>query len=304
MIVSYQNLPMSTIRDKFTAYFDNLTTDSSEFHIIPSIASYHPSTLFCPAGMQRYTNWFDNPELAQSEVAMTSQACLRLNDLDFLGDSSHLAYFEMLGLFSWGKLTMQDAITFWLDFLRHIDPKKKFDRITIHPEKLEEWTQYYPGDLTHLIAADSECIWSDGREASGYCTEFYIDGIEVGNIVNTKGTMIDCGFGLERLEHVYYGVPIDDEVTALRKACEAIIAVNMTPSSKKQGYVLRKLLRRLYLKGGSIDHDFFHQEIERQEMMQGSYEKLKNKHKNKSPEWWFDTFGIDLSLICPLITSE
>ena len=35
-----------------------------------------------------------------------------------------------------------------------------------------------------LVRIDNECLWSDGN-IGGYCTEFYKNDIEIGNIVNT-----------------------------------------------------------------------------------------------------------------------
>lgn len=248
--------------------------------------------------MQAFAQWYDEPPSHEKHQTIASvQPCLRVNDIDFLGDGSHLAYFQMLGLFSFGKMSVKEAINFWLEFLYRLDPEKKIDRITIHPEKYDEWKQLYPESFHPIIVPDSECIWSDGHDASGFCTEFYIDGIEVGNIVNTKGTMIDCGFGLERLDIVYNKTTPPTEVESLVYACNAIINSGFSPASKGAGYILRKLLRRLHLKGGSIDHEFFTNEVSRHEHLQASYEKLKNKHKNKTPEWWFDTYGIDLSLL-------
>lgn len=69
--------------------------------------------------------------------------------------------------------------------------------MTIHPDRLVEWTPLYGGRVP--IVPDPECIWSDGG-ISGYCTEFYKDGVEIGNIVNPLGTCIDVGFGAERLD--------------------------------------------------------------------------------------------------------
>lgn len=278
-----------------TCYYKLHTTDGF-FPKITSVRTYDDSTLFCPAGMQRFANYYKDPSLVgMNKTTLSQQACLRVNDLDFLGDGSHLAYFNMLGLFSFGELTMKQAIHFWLSFLHSIDPNKKIQRITIHPEKFEEWKLLYPESLYDIIVPDSECVWSDGKEASGFCTEFYIDGIEVGNIVNTNGTMIDCGFGLERLEHVYHGKPMDTEVEALQKACRAIIDAGYAPGSKKQGHVLRKLLNRLQVKGGTLDHEYFYQEVIRRQEMRITYERHKHKHLNKPPEWWLDTYGVDVT---------
>jgi len=43
-----------------------------------------------------------------------------------------------------------------------------------------------------------------------------------------------------------------------------------------------------------MDHPFFEREVERQKKAKSRYERLKDKHQDKSKEWWFDTHGIDL----------
>ena len=38
-----------------------------------------------------------------------------------------------------------------------------------------------------------------------YCTEFYHDDIEIGNIVNTMDKFIDVGFGFSRINDIING---------------------------------------------------------------------------------------------------
>jgi alanyl-tRNA synthetase len=78
-----------------------------------SVKPYDDTTLFCPAGMQQFKDKFKNPD--NTSIA-NSQSCIRLQDLDEIGDGSHLLYFNMLGLFSFGELTMQQTIHFWMKF--------------------------------------------------------------------------------------------------------------------------------------------------------------------------------------------
>ncbi len=47
--------------------------------------------------------------------------------------------------------------------------------------------------------------------------------------------------------------------------------------------------------GGTLDHPFFAEEVERQGRLQAKYLRLRDRHSDRSPEWWFDTHGIDLS---------
>ena len=70
-----------------------------------------------------------------------------------------------------------------------------------------------------------------------------------------------------------------------------------TEEQAKQDYILRKLLRLSHKNKIEIDHKFYEDEVLRQEKLLIKWEKLKDKHKDKPKEWWFDTHGIDLDLI-------
>lgn len=160
------------------------------------------------------------------------QSCLRLNDIDEIGDGSHLLYFNMIGLFSFRDWTVPKSIDFWMTFLNRIEIKP--DWVTIHPDK-PEWRDWYQ-KWNVEVRLDEGCTWSDG-EISGYCTEFYKDKIEIGNIVNPLGTCIDVGFGLERLEMILTGKPKSKEET-LKETIDKLIISGFKPGFNKQGYVL------------------------------------------------------------------
>lgn len=254
-----------------------------------NVRSYDETTLFCPAGMSQFKSLFKDE--SHKGTISNIQSCLRLNDIEEIGDGSHLLYFNMMGLFSFRELTVQDTIHFWMEFLHKINCIP--DYITIHPDK-PEWKEFY-SSYNVEVRLDTECIWSDG-EIGGYCTEFYKNGIEIGNIVNPLGTCIDCGFGKDRLEMVLNNETKSKEET-LRDTIFKIIESGFTPSYNKQGSILRKLLRICYLENIIIYHQFYRDEIVRQEKILNRYNRLKNKHKGKDRNWWFNTFGIDIDLI-------
>jgi len=168
--------------------------------------------------------------------------------------------------------------------------------VTIHPDKMSEWSDYYPKGIK--IKEDSGNIWTDG-EIGGYCTEFFSNGVEIGNIVNPNGDCIDVGFGLDRLQRIIDETDLDiiPEDKSLINAINEITKCGYKPSNTKQGYVLRKLLRRLWKIGGVCDNEFFEKECERQNKLATKYGRLKDKHSSKSKEWWFDTHGIDVELM-------
>lgn len=258
------------------------------FQLDDLVKSYDDTTLFCPAGMQQFKDKFKNPD---NTTVANIQSCIRLNDLDEIGDGTHMLHFKMIGLFSFGELSLQQAVDFWVEFIQDY-LQIPIQHVTIHPDKMDEWKNLYSKHQLKILP-DDECIWSDG-EMGGYCTEFYHNDVEIGNIVNTLEKFIDVGFGFSRIDDILNG---NNELTKndiLSDAINKIIESGYKPGPQKQGYVLRKLLRKLYKGGGSIDHPYFTKEIERQEKAKVRYERLKDKHSDKPKEWWFDTHGIDV----------
>jgi alanyl-tRNA synthetase len=246
-----------------------------------SINPYDDTTLFCPSGMQQFKSNYK--DLEYKNTLSNIQPCLRLNDLEEIGDGTHLLYFNMIGLFSFRELTLEYTIDFWIEFLNLIGITP--DYVTLHPDKLE-WSDYYTKHNIE-IRLDLECLWSDG-EIGGYCTEFYKNGIEIGNIVNTLGTCIDVGFGLERLLLVSTGKE-QSKGEVLRDSILKIIESGYEPNHYKQGYVLKRLLRICYRDGIEIDHQYYLDEVKRQDKIKNKYLRLKRKHIDMPKDWWWNT---------------
>lgn len=236
--------------------------------------------------MQKYKRQFVDSSLT-GETVCNIQSCIRLNDIESLGDGTHLGLFNMMGTFSFRHWSVQQTVDFWMTFLtKHLE--LKVDYTTIHPD-VPDWKQFHSGD----VRFDEGCKWTDG-EIGGYCTEFYVNDIEIGNIVNPLGTCIDVGFGLERLDMVVNNTTPRPKEELLKELIDKIIESGYTPSHKRQGYVLKRLLKSLYKMGGSMSHPFFEKERERQMRMTERYQKLFPKNQDKTKEWWYSTHGIEL----------
>lgn len=253
-----------------------------------NVRPYDNTTLFCPAGMQQFKDRFKDQSVTGQTIS-NIQTCIRLNDYDCTGDGTHFLMFKMIGLFSFRHMTVSQTIDFWLEFIHELGLTISWT--TIHPDKYEEWRQFYPVDFD--VRNDEECIWSDG-EMGGYCTEFYIDGVEIGNIVNCNGDCIDVGFGLERLDTILNGTQPKSRLDNFKDCINEIIVSSYKPGPKQQGYILRRLLTDLIKMGGQMDHEFYHQEVERRRKVLERYSRLKPKNLDKSPQWWKETHGIDL----------
>ncbi len=68
------------------------------------------STLFVCSGMQQVRGRFLDPDGGRYG---SLQSCIRTNDLELVGDGSHLTYFEMVGNFSFGGLDYEESVELW-----------------------------------------------------------------------------------------------------------------------------------------------------------------------------------------------
>jgi alanyl-tRNA synthetase len=234
--------------------------------------------------MQRFKEQFRDPNF--KGTLSNIQSCLRVNDLDEVGDGTHGLKFDMMGLFSFREMSVPHTIDFWFDFLERIGISP--DRVTIHPDR-PEWRDFYRGRNV-VVDHDPECVWSDGDQG-GYCTEFYVGEVEIGNIVNTNGDCIDVGFGLDRLLRLL-GDPPRTRSDEIILTLQSMLNSGYQPGHYRQGFVMKKLLRELYRCGGSWDHPLYRDEIERQEKLKRKFERLWPKYSHMSQDWWRDTHGI------------
>ncbi|USN94993.1 MAG: alanine--tRNA ligase [Candidatus Nomurabacteria bacterium] len=101
----------SDIRQKFLAYFF-----SKGHKRIPSsslVPEADPTVLFTTAGMQQFKLYYSHPDDATkdfgSKNVVSIQKCVRTGDIEEVGDSTHLTFFEMLGNFSFGYRPSESA---------------------------------------------------------------------------------------------------------------------------------------------------------------------------------------------------
>lgn len=243
--------------------------------------------------MQQYKNLYADPDY--HNTFSNIQTCLRLNDWEEIGDGTHFLLFHMIGLFSFKEWSLPQSIDFMWKFMGKINIKP--DYVTVHPYKLEEWKLHYE-KYDVEIKLDEECIWSDG-EIKGYCTEFYKDDIEIGNIVNTLGRSIDIGFGLERLLQVTNSLSPSTSLEIVENSVLHLLNEGLKPSHNKSGYQIKKMLNYCVLNGSLIKEEHFMQSRKNLIKVYENYLKLKdkNKYSGKDDQFWLDTFGIDLNQI-------
>src|SRR3989338_1233721 len=139
------------IRLRFLKFFE-----ARGHKIIPSsslVPENDPSVLFTTAGMQQFKEYYTHPKDAEKDFGSlnvtTIQKCIRTGDIDEVGDSSHLTFFEMLGNFSFGGYGRRKAIQYAYDF------------ITKEVNLEISYVTFYKGSKNVPKDEESEKIWKE-----------------------------------------------------------------------------------------------------------------------------------------------
>ncbi|OQA51797.1 MAG: Alanine--tRNA ligase [candidate division WS2 bacterium ADurb.Bin280] len=307
-MITSKHLSADELREKFLNFFE-----SRGHKILPSsslLPENDPSVLFTTAGMQQFKRFYLFPEEAPSVRIATCQKCVRTGDIDEVGDQTHLTFFEMLGNFSFGyprekgSYFKKEAIEWAWEFLTK---ELEIDKSRIYATYFKDDAKEVPEDKESLAILQQveglddirpqgfgDNFWSLGTEGSpgGPTVEFYVDGVEVWNLVFNEfvlknGTYepselkgIDTGMGLERLTAMMQGksdvfqtdlfdaiISKIEEISGKKydenqkefriiadhiRSAAAMIADGVLPSNKDQGYVLRRLIRRAIVQGRRI----------------------------------------------------
>ncbi|MBB3156904.1 alanyl-tRNA synthetase [Microbacterium proteolyticum] len=125
----------------------------------PLIPKDDPTTLFTGSGMQPLLPYLLGAEHPAGRRVTDSQTCLRVQDIEEVGDNRHTTFFEMLGNWSFGDYFKQEQITQVWTFLT--------DRVGLDPARI--YVSCFSGDAAHGIAKDAEsaAIWSGLFDAAG-----------------------------------------------------------------------------------------------------------------------------------------
>ena len=127
---------MLTSKELRSAYLNFFESKGHLVHPSDSLLPEDPSLLYTSAGMVQFKAYFMGEKTPPKTRIVTSQKCMRTDDIEEVGDCVHHTFFEMLGNFSFGDYFKREAITWAWEFLTEI--------IKINPENL--WTSIYKDD--------------------------------------------------------------------------------------------------------------------------------------------------------------
>lgn len=103
------------IKDEFINFF--VSHNHIQIPSAPLIPENDPSVLFNTAGMQPLIPYLLGKEHPEGKRLCDYQKCVRLTDLDSIGDTTHHTFFEMLGNWSLGDYFKKESIEYSLEFL-------------------------------------------------------------------------------------------------------------------------------------------------------------------------------------------
>ena len=139
------------IRTKFLNFFEK-----RGHTIIPSaslVPENDPSVLFNTAGMQPLVPYLLGQEHPTgSKRIVNSQKCIRTNDIEEVGDNTHLTFFEMLGNWSLGDYFKEDALKWSFEFLTDQE-----EGLGLDPKRI--YVTVFAGDENAPKDAEAYAIW-------------------------------------------------------------------------------------------------------------------------------------------------
>lgn len=224
------------------------------------------------------------------------QYCIRTNDIEEVGDGTHLTFFQMVGSFGFGNHSYESHIDLWSSIL--CDLGIRVDYVDVHPDSPH---RPYWETRKYVVHDNPGCLWSDGN-IGGYCSELFVGNLEIGNLVNPLGHSVDVGFGYERLVQVIEGKDRVDETSLFRqdldpvsrdhyRTLNVLYDQGIVPGNKGREYVCRRLLRRFIRLNQTLD-PWMEPERERVNKSLQQGRRYWKRHSDKSPQWWWESFGI------------
>jgi len=186
------------LRQAFLSFFQG-----RGHNIIPSsslVPHKDPTLLLTSAGMVQIKPYFLGLETPPSRRLASCQKCFRTTDIDSVGDSKHLTFFEMLGNFSVGDYFKKEAISWAWDFVtKYLKLPEERLWITIYlddDEAFAYWREVGVPAGKILRFGEEDNFWGPVGDSGpcGPCSEIHYDlGEEFGCGKAECRPNCDCG---------------------------------------------------------------------------------------------------------------
>ncbi len=180
----FPTMTTAEIRSTFLNFFEER---GLKLYPSSSLVPEDPSLLLANAGMNQFKEYYQGKKTMKEIGACSCQKCVRTNDIDCIGeDGRHLSFFEMLGDFSFGGVSKQQACAWAFELITE-KFKLPLDRLyftvfTDDDETHDVWRSLgVPEDHISRLGEDDN-FWAAGPTGPcGPCSEIYFDqGEDVG----------------------------------------------------------------------------------------------------------------------------
>ena len=159
-----------------------------------------PTLLLTSAGMVQFKPYFLGEAVPPNPRLASCQKCFRTTDIELVGDTSHLTFFEMLGNFSVGDYFKQEAIDWAWEFVTRrlsLSPERLWITIFLDDdESFHIWRETGVPEQRILRFGEKDNFWGPAGDSGpcGPCSEIRYDlGEEVGCGSPSCGPNCECG---------------------------------------------------------------------------------------------------------------
>ena len=231
------------LKDEYIKFF--ITKEHKQIPSAPVVPENDPSVLFNTAGMQPLVPYLMGEPHPAGTRLCDYQKCIRTNDLEEIGDTTHHTFFEMLGNWSLGDYFKNESIAWSFEFLtKWLEiPIEKLavtvfegnDSIPFDEESYEKWKSlgikeariaktekdnFWIAGETGPCGPDTEIFyWRSNDEIPEYFDTEDERWVEIwnnvfmqyykdkdGSVTELPNKNVDTGMGVERVTAILEGV--------------------------------------------------------------------------------------------------
>lgn len=201
MTADFPSMTTAEIRSAYLSFFEER---GCKRYPSSSLVPDDPSLLLANAGMNQFKEFYQGKRTMKEIGACSCQKCVRTNDIDVIGsDGRHLSFFEMLGNFSFGGVSKQQACSWAFELITEVFhlpvDRLYFTVFTEDDEAHDIWRSLGVAEDHISRLGEDDNFWAAGPTGPcGPCSEIYYDqGEEFGCGEDTCAPGCDCDRFLE-----------------------------------------------------------------------------------------------------------